>query len=144
MVRKIGSIAPLIGLLVLLAGCTTPGSSEKSITPAKQMAGTAALSINPASGQGNANLEISGSGFLPGEKILLLLNAEGMVKGKSIGPLTIGLAAAKSGGVVIADEKGGFKLSRKYPVNIKPGVHTLEARGDKGSKATCPIEVLSK
>ena len=144
MVRKIGSIAPLIGLLILLAGCTTPGSSEKSIPPAKEMAGTAALSINPASGQGNANLEISGSGFLPGEKILLLLNAEGMVKGKSIGPLTIGLAAAKSGGVVIADEKGGFKLSRKYPVNIKPGVHTLEARGDKGSKATCPIEVLSK
>lgn len=144
MVRKIGSIAPLIGLLVLLAGCTTSGSSEKSITPVKQMAGTAALSINPTSGQGNAKLEISGSGFLPGEKIFLLLNAEGMVKGKSIGPLTIGLAAAKSGGVVIADERGGFKLSRQYPVNIKPGVHTLEARGDKGSTATCPIEVLSK
>lgn len=148
MIRKMGKIVSIIGLLILLAGCSTPGSSglssEKSTLPAKQAEQAATLSINPASGKANAKLDISGSGFLPGEKILLLLNAEGMVGGKSIGPLTIGLAAEESGGIVTADEKGVFKLSRKFPVNIKPGIHTLEARGDKGSKATSPLEILGK
>jgi hypothetical protein len=148
MTKKMAKIVSILGLWVLWLGCSTPGSSglssEKSMAPVRQAEQAATLLLNPANGKANAKLEISGSGFLPGEKILLLLNAEGMVGGKSIGPLTIGLAAEKSGGMVIADEKGSFKLSRRYPVNIKPGIHTLEARGDKGSRAASPIEFLSK
>jgi len=148
MIRKMGKIVIFVGLLTLFAGWSMGGSSglasEKSITPSKQPERVATLSINPTSGKANANLDIQGSGFFPGEKAFLLLTAEGLVDGKSIGTLTIGLAAEESGGVVTADEKGNFKLSRKFPVNIKPGIYTLEARGDKGSKSTCPIEILGK
>jgi hypothetical protein len=148
MIRKMGKIVSIIGLVTVLAGCSTAGSSglttEKSVTPSQERERAASLSIDPKSGKANAKLDIHGSGFVPGEKILLLLTAEGFVRGKSIGTLTIGLAAEESGGVVTADEKGTFKLSREFPVNMKPGVYPLEARGDKGSKATCPLEILGK
>lgn len=149
MINKVGKFALVLGLLAFLVGCSAhlgPSglSAEKSDNPAKQPERCATLAINPASGKANEMLEISGSGFIPGEKALLILTAEGFVKGKSIGTLTIGIAADESGGVVTADEKGFFKLSRRFPVNIKPGVYPLEARGDKGSKATCSLEILDK
>jgi hypothetical protein len=148
MIRKIGRIVSIIGVVAVMAGCSTTGSpgltAEKSVTPSQEPERTASLSINPKSGKANAKLDIHGSGFVSGEKILLLLTAEMLIRGKSIGTLTIGLAAEKSGGVVTADEKGIFTLSRKFPVNVKPGVYPLEARGDKGSKATCPLEILGK
>ncbi len=149
MINKVGKFALILGLLAFLAGCSAhlgPSglSAEKSDNPAKEPERSATLAINPTSGKANEMLEISGSGFIPGEKALLILTAEGFVKGKSIGTLTIGIAADESGGVVTADEKGFFKLSRRFPVNIKPGVYPLEARGDKGSKATCSLEILDK
>jgi len=146
MLNKMMKFAPILSSLALIISCSMPlGSSDKATTPTTTLPErVSTLVINPTSGKANDQLDVSGSGFHSGEKILLLLTAEGLVKGKSIGTLTIGLAAEKSGGVVTADEKGTFKLSRKFPVNIKPGVHTLEARGDKGSKATCPIEILGK
>lgn len=149
MINKVGKFALVLGLLAFLAGCSAhlgPSglSAEKSDNPAKQPERSATLAINPTSGRPNDKLDISGSGFAPGEKALLLLTAEGLVNGKSIGTLTVGLAADESGGVVTADEKGFFKLSRRFPVNIKPGVYPLEARGDKGSQAICSLEILGK
>lgn len=149
MIWKTSNLGLLAGLLIfLIVGCASPGPSSRSpeksttlSTPAEKVAN---IMVKPEKGKSGEKLEIVGSGFIPGEKVFLILTAEGMIKGKSIGILTIGLAAKGSGGIVAADEKGSIKLSRQIPVNIKPGIYPLEARGDKGSKATCSLEILGK
>ena len=149
MIGKTGTLGLFAGFLIfLIVGCASPGPSSLSpeqsktlSTPAEKVAN---IMVKPEKGKAGEKLEIVGSGFIPGEKVLLIFTAEGMIKGKSIGTITIGFAAKGSGGVVVADEKGSLKLSRQFPVNIKPGVYPLEARGDNGSKATYSLEILGK
>lgn len=131
--------------LILFFGCrgySTGIIHEKDNAYPKTQRPFPKLIVNPNKGKAKESLEISGSGFLPNEKIMVLLIAEGQVKGKSIGTLVIGFAKEESGGITIADENGNFKLTREFPINIKPGVYPIEAKGDKGSRATCLIEFL--
>jgi hypothetical protein len=152
MIKKSGRWALwglFIGFIFLLnGGCASTGGSslqpEKSLKLSQPSEKVATIIVKPERGKEGEKLEIIGLGFVPGEKVLLIFTAEGMIKGKSIGTLTIGLAAEGSGGVVTADEKGSLKLARQFPAQIKPGVYPLEARGDKGTKVTCSLEILGK
>ena len=101
------------------------------------------LVVVPMSGEPETKISFYGSGFVPGEKVRIILTVDDV-------PLAFGSAGTAQpftgGGVVTANENGAFKLVPigGIPVSITPGVYTIEAIGDKGSKATAPLEVLEK
>ena len=160
MVKKLVGVVVIGVLLLLLGACTgplgaqgepglpgqpgqpgLPGLQGPPGEPAEQAAN---IVITPISGKMKAKVTIYGAGFQPGEEVLLLLTAKGW---KDVGDVTWGFAAkgkAEEGasGVVVANEYGAFKLTRSLPVKIDPGSYTLEAKGDKGSRATHPLEII--
>ena len=140
-------LVALIAILIL-AGisifCTGPQGPQGSpgpqgppgppgvATPA-QVSRTSLYSL-PMSGKGGEKITIYGSGFAPGEKVKLQLAVEG---------ITLQFAVRETGGVVQASQYGAFVLIPSgFPLGVAPGVYTLEAIGDKGSRATAPLEIL--
>jgi hypothetical protein len=101
------------------------------------------LVVVPMSGEPEKKISFYGSGFVPGEKVRIILTVDDV-------PLAFGSAGTAEpftgGGIVTANESGAFKLVPVggIPVSIKPGVYTVEAIGDKGSRATAPLEVLER
>ena len=126
MLRKIMFLVILSGLLLVLL----PVVQSAEISPAS-------IIIEPMSGPaGKTKLTIYGSGFVPGEKVRIILGIEGT---------DIALAAKGSGGVVKANQHGAFVLKPRGGIPrksvIKPGVYTVKAVGDKGSVASAPLQV---
>ena len=96
------------------------------------------LVVVPLSGEPLAKLTFYGAGFVPGEKVRVLLTVDDV-------PYAFGVTG--TGGIVTVNEYGAFKLQPRGgipTVMLKPGVYAIEAIGDKGSKATTPLEVLEK
>ena len=94
--------------------------------------------VVPISGEPLTKLTFYGSGFVPGEKVRVILTVDEV-------PYAFGTTG--SGGIVIVNDCGAFKLQPRGgipQVMLKPGVYTIEAIGDKGSRATAPLEVLEK
>lgn len=96
------------------------------------------LVVVPISGEPLTKLTFYGAGFVPGEKVRVLLTVDDV-------PFAFGEVG--TGGIVTVNEYGAFKLQPRGgipKVMLKPGVYTIEAIGDKGSRATAPLEVLEK
>ena len=99
---------------------------------------TATLVIEPASGLAGKSLVAYGSGFIPGEKVRVILHMEGT---------DIAWGPAATGGFATVNDSGAFKLIPRGGIPaaslIAPGAYTVEAIGDKGSRATTPLVVLA-
>jgi len=96
------------------------------------------LVVVPLSGEPLTKLTFYGAGFVPGEKVRVILTVDDV-------PFAFGEVG--TGGIVTVNEYGAFKLQPRGgipKVMLKPGVYTIEAIGDKGSRATTPLEVLEK
>lgn len=96
------------------------------------------LVVVPISGEPLTKLTFYGAGFVPGEKVRVILTVDDV-------PFAFGEVG--TGGIVTVNEYGAFKLQPRGgipKVMLKPGVYTIEAIGDKGSRATTPLEVLEK
>ncbi len=96
------------------------------------------LVVTPMSGEPGTKLTFYGAGFIPGEKVRILLTVDDV-------PYAFGETG--TGGIVTVNENGAFKLQPRGgipKVLLKAGVYTIEVIGDKGSRATTPLEVLEK
>ena len=96
------------------------------------------LVVVPLSGEPGDKLTFYGAGFVPGEKVKVIMTVD---------EVPYAFAEAETGGFVTVNENGAFKLQPRGgipTVMLKPGVYTIEAIGDKGSRATTPLEVLEK
>lgn len=94
--------------------------------------------VTPMSGEPGTKLTFYGAGFVPGEKVKIIMTAD---------EVPYAFAQAGTGGYVTVNENGAFKLQPAGgipTVLLKPGVYTIKAVGDKGSIATTPLEVLEK
>jgi len=119
---------------MLLASCAPPAAAPAA-PPEK-----ASICVVPMSGEPKTKLVFYGSGFVPGEKVRIFMDIGGEV--------TMVFGPPGAGGVAVANEFGAFKLKSRGGIprsaSVPPGVYTLEARGDKGSIATAPLETLEK
>ena len=100
----------------------------------------AVINVTPIKGEIGEKVNIYGAGFVPGEKVEIILQ---------ITNVSLRWAEANTGGVVIANELGAFKLVPRGGIPkasqyVKPGVYVVKAVGDKGSIAVTPIEILKK
>jgi len=96
------------------------------------------LVVVPLSGEPGTSLTFYGAGFIPGEKVKIIMTAD---------DVPYAFAEAETGGFVIVNENGAFKLQPRGGIPVvmlKPGIYTIEAIGDQGSRASIPLEVLEK
>jgi len=94
--------------------------------------------VIPMSGEPGTKLIFYGAGFVPGEKVKVIMTVD---------EVPYVFAEVGTGGFVTVNENGAFKLQPAGgipTVLLKAGVYTIEAVGDKGSRATTPLEVLEK
>src|SRR4030042_3434218 len=91
------------------------------------------LVISPKSGPPASAIHILGSGFIPGEKIEVIIVVDGL-------PTELGEEPM----IKEANEMGAFKAKSGIPFNAKPGVYTVKAIGDKGTAAVAPLNVEEK
>jgi hypothetical protein len=77
-------------------------------------------------------LKITGSHFIPGEVIQLVLEMDAV-------PIIVG----KKGKTIEVKENGTFTAETNYPHKLVavPGAWDLFATGDKGSNASCKVEI---
>jgi hypothetical protein len=89
------------------------------------------ISVNGSGIPGKA-VEVTGNNFMPGEIIQLELLMDDL-------PILVG----KKGKAIVADENGSFTGNTNYPHKLVavPGMWDLTATGDKGSEASCKIEI---
>jgi hypothetical protein len=93
----------------------------------------ASLVITPVSGLPGVVITIRGSGFIPEEKIEVIMVVEGVPNELGEEPM-----------VKQANEAGAFKTMSGIPITAQPGVYTVKAVGDKGTQAVAPLEVEKK
>lgn len=118
----------LIILALLISSIIVIASEEK----------VPSLVVTPMSGESGTKLIFYGAGFVPGEKVKVTMTVD---------EVPYVFAEAETGGFVAVNENGAFKLQPRGgipTVMLKPGIYTIEAIGDKGSRATTPLEVLEK
>jgi hypothetical protein len=120
---------PLFFLFAVTALFACAGPGEKAMA-AKA---AASLVVTPNSGQVQTPIAIRGSGFVPGEKIEVLVEIDGV-------PTELGEKPM----VKEANEAGAFKTLSAIPRTAAPGVYTIKAVGDKGTQAVAPLEVEPK
>ena len=122
--RKIVIIGLIVLLLALSFGCAAPTKPAATAAPV--------LVITPASGKAGVAIAIYGAGFVPGENITVEV---------PMGGVSVGLGAK----LKWANESGAFKDTSNIPIAsiAKPGLYTVEAIGNKGSVAVCPLEVVA-
>ncbi|MBN2033717.1 MAG: hypothetical protein JW836_10605 [Deltaproteobacteria bacterium] len=113
----------LLGVLVTIAACSTAQTPKALAKPHIEISGT---------GMPGKALDVMGSGFIPGERIELVLEMGDV-------PMIVG---EKEKGIHV-DEKGMFKAGTAYPHKsvALPGLWDLIATGDKGSTAQCKVEI---
>lgn len=128
MYRKKLSLFFIIALLLIAFGSIALASDLQ----------VPSLAIVPLSAEPGAKITFYGAGFIPGEKVKVIMTVD---------EVPYAFAEAGTGGFVTVNENGAFKLQPQGgipTVMLKPGVYTIEAIGDKGSRATTPLEVLEK
>jgi len=91
------------------------------------------LVITPNSGLPKSIIHILGSGFIPKEKIEVIMVVDGL-------PTELGEEPM----IKEANEVGAFKAKSGIPLDTKPGVYTVKAIGDKGTTAVAPLNVEEK
>ena len=123
--------AEIISVCLLLVAGTLGCAGLQEKTGASSPA--ASLVITPVSGLPGAVITIRGSGFVPGEKIEVIMVVEGVPNELGEEPM-----------VKQANEAGAFKTMSGIPITAQPGVYTVKAVGDKGTQAVAPLEVEKK
>jgi hypothetical protein len=113
-------------LLGLTGGFGCAGTGGKALTSQP----AASLVITPVSGPAASPITIRGSGFMPGEKIEVLVEIDGV-------PTELGEKPM----IKEANEAGAFKTVSGIPMTAKPGIYTVKAEGDRGTVALAPLEV---
>jgi hypothetical protein len=113
----------LLGCIALFA-CAGPGGKAMAPQPA------ASLVVTPNAGQVKSPIAIRGSGFVPGEKIEVLVEIDGVSTELGEQPM-----------IKEANQAGAFKTLSAIPMTAKPGIYTVRAEGDKGTVAVAPLEV---
>ena len=88
------------------------------------------LVITPISGKPRSKVTIRGSGFVPGEKIEIIIVVDGVPSELGRKPM-----------IKEANELGAFKTDSGIPRVAKPGMYTVKATGDKGTVAVAPLDV---
>lgn len=91
------------------------------------------LVITPISAPPKSVITIRGSGFLPKEKVEIIMIVDGI-------PVELGEEPM----IKEANEMGAFKVKSAIPLNAKPGMYTVKASGNKGTIAVAPLEVEEK
>jgi len=123
--------AAIISVYLLLVagtlGCAGLQEKPGASSPA------ASLVITPVSGLPGVVTTIRGSGFVPGEKIEVIMVVEGVPNELGEEPM-----------IKQANEAGAFKTMSGIPITAQPGVYTVKAVGDKGTQAVAPLEVEKK
>jgi len=128
-VRYWKKLSILLILIVAVIFIGTAFASEEKVS---------SLVVTPISGEPGTKLTFYGAGFIPGEKVKVIMTFD---------EVPYAFAEAETGGFVTVNENGAFKLQPRGgipTVLLKPGIYTIEAIGDKGSRATTPLEVLEK
>lgn len=116
-------------ILLAMLGLACATLQERPATSAS----AASLVITPISGLAASATTIRGSGFIPGEKIEVIMVVDGI-------PTELGEEPM----IKEANEVGAFKAKSGIPIMAKPGVYTVKAIGDKGTVAVAPLEVEAK
>ena len=116
-------------LLLVVGILSCAGLQEKAGAPAP----AATLVVTPVTGLPGAVIAIRGSGFIPGEKIEVVMVIDGV-------PTELGEAPI----VKEANEMGAFKTKSGIPIMAAPGIYSVKATGDKGTMAVAPLEVEKK
>ncbi len=129
-------------LLFILVLCIGIGACA----PVEQAVPTqgATLVMIPQSGPPKTTVQLYGSGFQLGEEVNIeVINAVFPIGtfNQHVGPEPASVVANESGAWSSRDwSRGGTGIRSE----IKPGVYTLKATGNKGSVATTPMIVLEK
>lgn len=89
-----------------------------------QIAAAAAISLSPGSGQPGSTFVVSGSGFLPGDRVRVLWDGSNL------------------GGNAPVDPNGNFTYSGTVPSEASAGVHTVEAKGRQTGSAFAAFDVV--
>ena len=110
-----------------LASCAGSPDKVKTGSPA------ANLVVTPNSGLAQSKIAIRGSGFMPGEKIEVVMVIEGVTTELGEEPV-----------VKEANEAGAFRTLSFIPMTAQPGLYTVKAVGDRGTVALAPLEVEPK
>jgi hypothetical protein len=89
------------------------------------------IAVNGSGAPGSA-FEVIGSNFVPGEIIELELVMDDL-------PILVG----KKGQAIVVDDNGSFTGNTNYPHKLVavPGMWELTATGNKGSQASCKMEI---
>lgn len=119
-------------VIILASGFLLLGTSSCASMPAKPVS-AASLAITPISGKPGSVIIIRGSGFIPGEKIEVIMVIDGI-------PTELGEEPM----IKEANEVGAFRAKSGIPLMAKPGVYSVKAMGDKGTMAVAPLEVEKK
>jgi len=117
------AIVLTLALTLAFSGCAGKGVASKKAAPAIATSG---------SGIPGKVMDVTGSGFTPGEVIELVLNMEDV-------PIIVG----RKGKTIKAGQDGAFAAKTNYPhkfVAIQ-GSWDLVATGDKGNEAICKVEI---
>jgi len=128
-VRYWKKLSILLILVVVVISIGMVFASEKQVP---------SFVVTPMSGEPGTKLIFYGAGFIPGEKVKVIMTVD---------EVPYAFAVVGTGGFVTVNENGAFKLQPAGgipTVLLKAGVYTIEAVGDKGSRATTPLEVLEK
>ena len=117
------AIGFIVSFTLIFVACSTPGASQKSELPAVSISGN---------GVPGKVMEIAGTGFIPGEVIELVLEMEDV-------PIIVG----RKGKIIKVKKDGTFSAKTNYPHKYVaiPGSWDLIATGDKGSTATCKVQI---
>lgn len=130
MEKKLKIIKIILVIFFLSAEIMACASLSEKWREAKPAAN---LVITPVSALPKSIITIRGSGFLPKERIELLIIVDGV-------PIELGEEPM----IKEANELGAFKVKSGVPYNAKPGMYTIKAIGDKGTVAVAPLEVEEK
>ena len=127
---RLGTRKSILAFFFLVAGMLScAGLQEKPGASAP----AATLVVTPVTGLPGAVTTIRGSGFIPGEKIEVVMVIDGV-------PTELGEAPI----VKEANEMGAFKTISGIPITANPGMYSVKATGDKGTMAVAPLEVEKK
>jgi len=127
---RLGTGKIILAFFFLVAGMLScAGLQEKPGASAP----AATLVVTPVTGLPGAVTTIRGSGFIPGEKIEVVMVIDGV-------PTELGEAPI----VKEANEMGAFKTISGIPITANPGMYSVKATGDKGTMAVAPLEVEKK
>ena len=97
-----------------------------------EAAAVGGIVVTPVSGTPSAPITIAGAGFVPGERVDLLLEMGGVES----------LLGQRNRGFIVANEYGAFTAISTIPALAEVGVYAIKARGDMGTTAVSPLDVV--